>query len=219
MMPTMLVLAVIISTIIFIALIAFYFIRQSKGKQNVADIDFAEFEESVIDLVSKFQHISATRLSSLENKLDEMNKLLKESNEIYLKLTSVMSDAAKRKTELEALLNRADQSKITGEDTREPHVEVRKKESDETISEENEPKTDKPIEEKPDIAEKFDPRKNTESREEEVENPFDLKSSSIEHKIMNLSSEGLDSNDIAKELGVGKGEVELVLELFKRKYS
>src|SRR6056297_942486 len=128
MMPTMLVLAVIISTIIFIALIAFYFIKQSKGKQNVADIDFAEFEESVIDLVSKFQHISATRLSSLENKLDEMNKLLKESNEIYLKLTSVMSDAAKRKTELEALMNQAEQSNISEEFKREKRSEENKKE-------------------------------------------------------------------------------------------
>ncbi len=36
---------------------------------------------------------------------------------------------------------------------------------------------------------------------------------------MNLSSEGLEAIEIAKQLGIGKGEVDLVLGLFKRKYS
>jgi len=240
-MPEFITLIVTITTILVILVFSFIFLKKSKYKNNSAEIDLSALEDRVMELVSKFQHISATRLSSLENKINEMNKLMRDANETYLKLSSILSDATKIITELEktkyemSFIERENKNKVdensefkknqsSGELQKNPtykkttvenHVESTDEKSVNFFSDSVPAKT------MDDIVEVTNPKKTVQegqTTEEGVEKPFDLKSSSLEHKILYLSSEGLDSSSIAKELGVGKGEVDLVLGLFKRKF-
>ena len=188
------------------------FLKKSKKKNDELEIDLSVFEDRVLELISKFQHISATRLSAMENKIEQMNKVLREANEMYFKLSAILSDTAKvlsdveRKKEEKAddkqqlnHLNKDTQSKknVQDKEEKDESPEKKKLKEDSIITKEDDHFT----------------------FEEEFINPPDLKNSSLEHKIMNLSSEGLEGIEIAKKLGIGKGEVDLVLGLFKRKYS
>ncbi|GEM_PF-347564 len=241
-MSEIIIIIVTITTLLLILVFSFLFLRNGRKKDNTtAEIDLSGFEDSVLELVSKFQHISATRLSSLENKINEMNKLLKDANEIYFKLSSILSDATKKMTELE---KRSNELGISGQkemvekkntpqtsDTTlygQMKTETFNGESDLASSRikkmpysKNDNSFSDVLLETPAMEfQNTDSHVNNNSRPtiEEIEKPFDLKSSSLEHKILNLSSEGMDSTEIAKRLGVGKGEVELVLGLFKRKF-
>jgi len=142
----------------------------------------------------------------MENKIEEMNKVLRSANEMYFKLSAVLSDATK-------VLSKIDTRK---EPILEQTESFQKKAPQNDISNILQEENEEPVDEKEsylvDKADHF-------TFEEEFINPPDLKTSSLEHKIMNLSSEGLEAIEIAKQLGIGKGEVDLVLGLFKRKYS
>jgi hypothetical protein len=236
-MPEIIMIVVTISTIFLIVLFSLFFIKNSKKKTQNSEIDLTDFEDRVLELVSKFQHISATRLSSLENKISEMNKLLREANETYFKLSSMLSDATKIMTEIE--------KKNNLKNLKNPNIIDQKNEISDGFSEKDSEEikidyTEAYIPEKskrnPPYKKNDDSFSGSDDREipkvnlinekkeadieiNKIEKPFDLKTSSLEHKILNLSSEGLDSAAIAKELEVGKGEVDLVLGLFKRKFS
>jgi hypothetical protein len=236
-MPEIIMIVVTISTIFLIVLFSLFFIKNSKKKTQNSEIDLTDFEDRVLELVSKFQHISATRLSSLENKISEMNKLLREANETYFKLSSMLSDATKIMTEIEKKNNLKnlknpniiDQKNEISDGFSEKDSEEIKIDYTEAYTPEKSKRTP-PYKKNDDSFSGSDdreiPKVNLISEKKEadieinkIEKPFDLKTSSLEHKILNLSSEGLDSAAIAKELEVGKGEVDLVLGLFKRKFS
>jgi len=178
------------------------------------EIDLSAFEDRVLELISKFQHISATRLTAMENKIEEMNKILREANEMYFRLSAILSDTSKTLTEMEGKkgelkLNEDPQKPKTDEKVREP-----------LVSKQEEKRLKVEFKEEEEEEESVDMKEEDHfTFEEEFVNPPDLKSSSLEHKIMNMSSEGMEAIEIAKKLSIGKGEVDLVLGLFKRKYS
>jgi hypothetical protein len=174
------------------------------------EIDLSAFEDRVLELISKFQHISATKLTAMENKIEEMNKLLREANEMYFRLSSILSDTTKTLSEIET---KTGELQLKTNQTKPVEPEKSDNKSIKIESEANE--KDKIIEEKSNERKEEDHF----TFEEEFINPPDLKNSSLEHKIMNMSSEGMEAEEIAKKLGIGKGEVDLVLGLFKRKYS
>jgi hypothetical protein len=212
-------LIVTVSTILLVLFFSFFFVKKSKNRTDSVQIDLSGFEDRVLELVSKFQHISATRLSSLENKINEMNKLMREANDTYFKLSSILSDASKILTELEKKNSELDlaedrtlifekKNPIIKNDN--PKLPFLKNDNSFTES------VQKNFENL--AVESIEITSEDKTGIEEFEKPFDLKNSSLEHKILNLSSEGMDAMNIAKTLGVGKGEVDLVLGLFKRKF-
>src|SRR6056297_252544 len=209
-MSDFLIITVTLLTLIIIIIFSIIFLKKAKKKNNEMEIDLSAFEDRVLELISKFQHISATRLTAMENRIEDMNKVLREANEMYFRLSGILSDTSKTLSEIES---KKDAVKLKQEYEKQ---------------EEKEKKVTKKMPEK----EKY--KKNVGMNEEETvhfkeedhftfEEEFihqpDLKNSSLEHKIMNMSSEGMEAVHIAKKLGIGKGEVDLVLGLFKRKYS
>ncbi len=55
-----------------------------------------------------------------------------------------------------------------------------------------------------------------ESKEEEIEEKGYEEDVGIEKKIMNMYDEGFDEVEIAKRLGIGVGEVRLIISLFRK---
>lgn len=208
-MSDFLILTVTVLTLLLIIIFSLIFLKKGKKKNTEMEIDLSAFEDRVLELIGKFQHISATRLTAMENKIEEMNKVLREANEMYFRLSAILSDTTKTLSEIEGKKGEL-QLKTNQKMLYEP-IKMDNKSID-VESKKNESKIidDKQSEKKEEDHFTF---------EEEFINPPDLKSSSLEHKIMNMSSEGMEAEEIAKKLGIGKGEVELVLGLFKRKYS
>lgn len=208
-MDVVVVVAVVLTTLLVILITFFAYIRNLKRNQGTPQLDVTELEDRVLELVNRFQHISATRIASFETKIKEMTQLIKQANEYYMRLTSVISEAYKIETELLEKTRRQDveeNHRATPEKNR-----IREQSGVERASVEGQKSI--PIEEKT-VVHKIEslslPIIDT---PEEI----DLKSSSIEHRILNLSSEGYDNEEIAKQLQIGRGEVQLVLELFRRK--
>src|SRR6056297_1249660 len=205
-MSDFIILAVTLLTLVIIIIFSLMFLKKSKKKNDELEIDLSVFEDRVLELISKFQHISATRLSAMENKIEQMNKVLREANEMYFKLSAILSDTTKALSEVERKKDiPKDHQKmieIPKQDTKIKLNQVAEQKQTDSVEVNIRPKEDDHF-----------------TFEEEFINPPDLKNSSLEHKIMNLSSEGLEGIEIAKKLGIGKGEVDLVLGLFKRKYS
>lgn len=205
-MSDFIILTVTLLTLAIIIIFSLIFLKKSKKKNSEMEIDLSAFEDRVLELISKFQHISATRLTAMENKIEEMNKVLREANEMYFKLSAVLSDTTKALSEVEHKKAITIDNKKTIENPKqEPKIKL-----NQVLEEEQTDKKEVNISAKGDDHFTF---------EDEFINPPDLKNSSLEHKIMNLSSEGLEASEIAKSLKIGKGEVNLVLGLFKRKYS
>src|SRR6056297_1941352 len=126
-MSDFLIITVTLLTLVTIIIFSLIFLRKSKKKNNEMEIDLSAFEDRVLELISKFQHISATRLTAMENKIEEMNKVLREANEMYFKLSAILSDTAKIMSELEGKkgelkLNEDPQKPKTEEKVREPLV-------------------------------------------------------------------------------------------------
>lgn len=205
-MSEFIIIAVTLLTLVVIVIFSIIFLRKTNKKNNEMEIDLTAFEDRVLELIGKFQHISATRLTTMENKIEEMNKVLRSANEMYLKLSAVLSDAAKTLSEIDS----------KKEPLLKQNERFQKKAPLIDIPNDVEEDLEEPVSEKDSL---FKDTVDHFTFEEEFINPPDLKNSSLEHKIMNLSSEGLEAMEIAKQLGIGKGEVDLVLGLFKRKYS
>ncbi len=205
-MSDFIILTVTLLTLAVIIIFSLIFLKKSKKKNGEMEIDLSAFEDRVLELISKFQHISATRLTAMENKIEEMNKVLREANEMYFKLSAILSDTTKALSEVERKkdITRDHQKmiEVPKQDTKIKLNQVAKQKHTDSVEVNISPKEDDHF-----------------TFEEEFINPPDLKNSSLEHKIMNLSSEGLEASEIAKKLKIGKGEVDLVLGLFKRKYS
>ena len=208
-MSDFLILTVTLLTLVIIIVFSLIFLKKSKKKNNEVEIDLSAFEDRVLELISKFQHISATRLTAMENKIEEMNKILRDANEMYFRLSAILSDTTKSLSEVEGKKSKPYES-IEHNQTKSQE----KQSEDLSITDE---KSNNNRKEEEDKTQRQDDDHFT--FEEEFINPPDLKNSSLEHKIMNMSSEGMEASEIAKKLGIGKGEVDLVLGLFKRKYS
>src|SRR6056297_2474873 len=209
-MSDFLIITVTLLTLVTIIIFSFIFLKKSKKNNNEMEIDLSAFEDRVLELISKFQHISATRLTAMENKIEEMNKVLREANDMYFRLSALLSDTSKTLTEMEGKKGEFKSKEDHQKSDNEEKGLTTKLTNLEEISSKVDFLEENPVEIKEEDHFTF---------EEEFVNPPDLKSSSLEHKIMNMSSEGMEAIEIAKKLGIGKGEVDLVLGLFKRKYS
>ncbi|HOZ10975.1 MAG: hypothetical protein KBC39_07550 [Thermotogae bacterium] len=193
-MEMIIVVSVVLITVAVVLVTFFAYLRNMKRQQAFPQLDISDLEERVLELVNRFQHISATRINTFELKIKEMNQLIQQANEYYMRLTSVISEAYKVESELLERSRKKDMENLF-------EKPQKQKEETENVVEYAGP----PVLEK---KEPFSPV----PRE-----TVDLQTSSIEHQILNLSSEGQSAEDIAETLQIGRGEVQLVLELFRRK--
>jgi len=193
-MEMIIVVSVVLITVAVVLVTFFAYLRNMKRQQASPQLDISDLEERVLELVNRFQHISATRINTFELKIKEMNQLIQQANEYYMRLTSVISEAYKVESELLERSRKKDMENL---------FEKHKKQKEET---------ENVVEYAgPPVLEKKEPFSPV-PRE-----TVDLQTSSIEHQILNLSSEGQSAEDIAETLQIGRGEVQLVLELFRRK--
>ncbi len=197
----------------------FLFIRGSKRKTEKLSTDVNEFETRVLDLIGRFQHISANRLQALENRIADFRNVLKESNEIYLSLSSLVSESSKQISELEKRIEmmRGLEQDIEGKKDPIPNDEPNLSEDTEMDSRIGTTKIKKINQEKKESVMEQSKKEDAGERESPSLATFDISESSFEHRILNLASEGTEPEEIAKQLKIGKGEVLLVLELFRRK--
>ncbi len=193
-MEIVIVVSVVLITVAVLLVTFLAYLRSMKQQQASPHLDISDLEERVLELVNRFQHISATRINTLELKIKEMNQLIQQANEYYMRLTSVISEAYKVET---VLLERSRKKDLE-------HLfekpKPQKEETENVVEYVGSPTAGKQEPFRPVPPEKLD-----------------LQSSSIEHQILNLSSEGQSAEDIAETLQIGRGEVRLVLELFRRK--
>jgi len=193
-MEIVIVVSVVLITVAVLLVTFLAYLRSMKQQQASPHLDISDLEERVLELVNRFQHISATRINTLELKIKEMNQLIQQANEYYMRLTSVISEAYKVET---VLLERSRKKDLE-------HLfekpKPQKEETENVVEYVSSPAAVKQEPFRPVPPEKLD-----------------LQSSSIEHQILNLSSEGQSAEDIAETLQIGRGEVRLVLELFRRK--
>jgi len=211
---------VVFATFGLLIAMGFLFIRGSKKKTEKLSTDVNEFETRVLDLIGRFQHISANRLQALENRIADFQKVLKESNEIYLSLSSLVSESNKHITEFEKKMGMIREFSQDSNGKAAPlnhdegnHAEdIKQNTRDKTTR-----KKSSVEEEKKEFVLEQSKKGDSGERESSSFPSFDISESSLEHRILNLASEGSEPEEIAKQLKIGKGEVLLVLELFRRK--
>ena len=89
-MEMIIVVSVVLLTVTVVLVMVFAYLRHMKTQQASPHLDISDLEERVLELVNRFQHISATRINTFEQKIKEMSVLIQHANESYMKLTSVI---------------------------------------------------------------------------------------------------------------------------------
>ncbi|MCD6449100.1 MAG: hypothetical protein J7L34_01150 [Thermotogaceae bacterium] len=148
--------------------------------------DLDEAEQRILELMGRFKYVSNLRLEMLDKKIDEIKKVIREANEVYSTLTVKITDLMRLK---EDFIN------VEEELNSNSKVSGKEKEVKEIVDHES-----------------FED-KNTEILDEDKEEDIET---NIEKKILSLHDEGYTDVEIAKKLGVGVGEVQLMIGLFRR---
>ena len=173
-------------------------------KKRLSEIEYPyEVEERILELLGKFKHVASIKLEMLEKKIEELRGLIKEANDMYAALNVSLADMSKVKDELkndsvDISSNSKDRKQMN--ESEQPSKAV---ENGETNDKQNEP-----VSKSLDEASKNSNEKVDEFDEED-------NGESLERKILRLNDEGIKDLDIARRLGLGVGEVRLIIELFK----
>jgi len=183
-------------SLVSLALSVFILIYFFNFKKRLKEIEYPfEVEERILELLGKFKHVASIKLEMLEKKVEELKQLTKEANDIYASLSVLITDINKLKDDLKDL-----------------PIEERKTQ-DELIET---PKTDNKVKHSLSKSEKKE-EKLVEESVKPIEDEMKTVESdeSLERKILRLNEEGMSDLDIARKLGIGVGEVKLIVELFK----
>ncbi|MCD6546294.1 MAG: hypothetical protein J7K69_06545 [Thermotogae bacterium] len=173
-------------------------------KKRLSEIEYPyEVEERILELLGKFKHVASIKLEMLEKKIEELRGLIKEANDMYAALNVSLADMSKVKDELkndsiDISSNSKDRKQMN--ESEQPSKAV---ENGETNDKQNEPVSKS-------LEEAF---KNSNEKVDEFDEEDN--GESLERKILRLNDEGIKDLDIARRLGLGVGEVRLIIELFK----
>jgi len=162
------------------------FLMNNKLKKE-EDLD--ETEQRILELMGRFKYVSNLRLEMLDKKIEEIKRVIREANEVYSTLTVKITDLMKLK----------DNFMNIEEEISENHDEFPKGVD---FSEHKEFKKEK---------EYYDL-----GVEEIEEDKIEVTESNVEKRILSLYDEGYTDVEIAKKLGIGVGEVQLMIGLFRR---
>ncbi len=147
-------------------------------------------EQRILELMGRFKHVSGVRLEMLEKKIEEIKRVVREANDVYASLVTKMTDLLKVKEEM---------LPAVAEELKVETAEKGKPKSQEIAEEKAEEKT-----KTPDVVE------NVETDD------FEDITTSVEKRILMMHDEGFSDIEIAKKLGIGVGEVRLMISLFRR---
>jgi len=165
-----------------------------------------EIDENSNEILARFQKITSQRLRAMDNKIEIVDQLLKDLDEQYSKTSSILSDIEnknnenilKRKNKQESDLEKTEE--ISNEeniyDIKELTEKINKLEQIQNESVQDNNKT---------IPEKIEQKRFTPKDEEIV---LDKKS-----RILLMHNQGMKPEEIGKKLGIGTGEVMLVINL------
>ncbi|MDK2864508.1 MAG: hypothetical protein PWP37_700 [Thermotogota bacterium] len=160
--------------------------------QRIRGDEIIAIEERVLELMGRFKQLADTKIKTLETKIEQLKSLIQQANNILSALNVLVSEAEQDFMRLEEALEK-----------------VKADRNDLQVMEEKTPREFSPdstaVE---DVAlTSVDSQKKT---EEEM---------GIEQRILLLNSQGFDEIAIARKLGIGVGEVRLILSLFSRRFT
>ncbi|MDI3472146.1 MAG: hypothetical protein PWQ20_324 [Thermotogaceae bacterium] len=165
-------------------------------RKRLNEIEYPyEVEERILELLGKFKHVASIKLEMLEKKVDELKGLIKEANDSYASLSVLLTDLNKIAYEIDKDSNVS----INPEKEQEHNIEL--KENEKNSSEVTNSKNTNDV-------------SSTNNDSNDVPT-FEDDSESLERKILRLNEEGFEDLEIARKLGIGVGEVKLIIELFK----
>lgn len=168
-------------------------------KRHLKEIEYPfEVEERILELLGKFKHVASIKLEMLEKKVGELKQITKEANDIYASLNVLIADINRLKNDLKDLPSIEEEKRPIERNKQVESLKLKDKTKD--VKED-----DKTI------------RKGKDSAGNKTELPES--NESLERKILMLNEEGMNDLDIARKLGIGVGEVKLIVELFKGQKS
>ena len=183
-------------------------IQTLKKTNENNELTSISFDEESNKLLARFQKITTTKLRALDNKIEIVDQLLKDVNESYSRLASILSEVEKINDEY---FNKSRKSSIT--DT----VKTVDPQSLETAKIKETFKNDELNEE--------DNNDNNKAEEKNIdkEGPEVQKSNYEEDIILDKKSmvlkyyhQGLTPQEIGKKLNIGIGEVMLFINLYNK---
>lgn len=187
----------LVSLVVSLFVFIYYFFNFRK---RLKEIEYPyEVEERILELLGKFKHVASIKLEMLEKKVDELKGLIKEANDSYASLSVLLTDLNKVAYEIDKDSN----TSIINSEKKLEHVELKENEKDN-------------LEVDATDSENTVESSSTSDDSNEIPDP-DLEddSESLERKILRLNEEGFEDLEIARKLGIGVGEVKLIIELFR----
>ncbi|BBE31067.1 hypothetical protein OSSY52_12080 [Tepiditoga spiralis] len=177
-------------------------ILKKTDKNN--ELTSISFDEESNKLLARFQKITTTKLRALDNKIEIVDQLLKDVNESYSRLASILSEVEKINDEhfKNKIMNNKIIDSIKASD--EKPLESQKineilEKNDEIIKSENE--------------EKIINKENNETTKNKYKEEIILDKKSM---VLEYYHQGLTPQEIGKKLNIGIGEVMLFINLYNK---
>jgi len=161
-------------------------------QQRIRGDELIAIEERVLELMGKFKQLADTKIKMLDMKIEQLKSLVQQANNVLSALNVLVSNAEQSFAQLEEALEEAQKQSVAAE-----ILEEAKRPTSRDVA-----KTGKAVD-----------SNSTDTRKRESEEEL-----GVEKRILMLSSQGYDEITIARRLGIGVGEVRLILSLFSRKF-
>jgi len=213
-------LSVSFATLIFAVKLA----RKLNSFEDYFNKSSTDYDADTSLLLARFQKITSAKLRALDNKIDAVDSLLKDSEASYSKVLSAMQDFDKfvddnkkiLKT-IESLNDEETLQKLKKLDKPKKTTSKKTAAASKKTSAPRKKPTALPTEQT--VLESTTQEKESITPQAEISDiaPSDsVSGQSKKEKIFSLYSRGIAPSDIAKELGLGTGEVNLYIDLYKK---
>lgn len=169
----------------------------------------SSIEDQSNTLLARFQKITSSRLRALDNKIELLDQLIKDADEVYMKSFSMLTDLEKKNDEIKRVNNKKqnnrtiDNSNFSKFDSN--NLEI-------PIYNENEFKKSNYYnsEKKFNNVNEYQELQNTFKEDKKEKSPEQL----LKEKIIEQYKKGMSINEIAKMLDKGSGEIKLIIDLY-----
>ncbi|KAF2955300.1 hypothetical protein [Marinitoga sp. 38H-ov] len=168
----------------------------------------SSIEDQSNTLLARFQKITSSRLRALDNKIELLDQLIKDADEVYMKSFSMLTDLEKKNDEIKRVNNKNVNNKNL----------IKNKIDNSRFSKLDSNSIEKPFYTKNNIKNDIDNNFNNEFYE--LQNSFNEKKKEkspeqlLKEKIIEQYKKGISINDIAKMLDKGAGEIKLIIDLY-----
>ncbi|MBP7237428.1 MAG: hypothetical protein KBA07_05235 [Petrotogaceae bacterium] len=213
-------LSVSFATLIFAVKLA----RKLNSFEDYFNKSSTDYDADTSLLLARFQKITSAKLRALDNKIDAVDSLLKDSEASYSKVLSAMQDFDKFVDDNKKILKTIES--LNDEETLQKFKKLEKprktspKKTTTAAKKTSAPKkrsSTLPAEQttvEPTVKDKGNISPQAELPD--ISSSDNTSGQSKKDKIFSLYSRGIAPSDIAKELGLGTGEVNLYIDLYKK---